>query len=409
MNKFDMLKNLFLRILTMGGKFVLIIFAVKFLSPDDVSEYGALISFISLAIYFFGFDLYISTARLYGNECDFKHSIAVQYSCYIILFFILVGVTLFFFESVFAKISLYLLFFLIVIEFLAQEIVRFLLSIGLYIKSSMVFFIKSGSWCYIAAILIYFEIIKDLDGVIIVWIFSCILSILLGSYFVKNYSNYLICKPYFELKELYCRFKSQSIIFISSLSFLLVTNMDKIVINTFQDKEKSAAYVLFSSITGAIITLIYAGLINPFFKGFSSSDLSVKRKVELLKSFAFKSLILFLFIVSFVIVLSEHLLFYLKKESYLDFFYILYFLCIFSFLHTLSLIPHFFLYIHKRDNEIAISSALSLMATSVLMYKSFYEKSHLMVIMSLIVGVIFMLFSKVFFSFRLRNDEKTAR
>lgn len=390
----------------MGGKFLLIIACVQAIEPQHISEFGAFSAYISIAIYIAGFDLYIGSARLFGEHTRFIHRLGIQFVLYIFITLGVLVVSSLVFNNLFSLVSFELLVLIILIDFISQELLRFLLSIGRFLKSSYVFFFKSGFWCYVSSFLLINSHIDSVQGILICWATSSAFSIMLALFFARDKVEFLKVKPRFKLKEISEIFGGQVLIFSSSLSFLMLTNMDKLFINTFPNKQLSAAYVFYASLTGAVITLIYTGLINPYFKSFSSMESNILAKVALLKGFAYKSIIFCLVSILGIFIIVEVLTKFLAKEYINEYSHLLLFFFLFVFLHTISLIPHFFLYIHKKDREIAISSVVTLVSTFLLMLVASYYKSHEGVILSLITGMLIMVFSKSLFCINVAKNER---
>ena len=391
-----MISTLLLRGFSMLGKFLLIFVMAASMSTNSIAEYGSLTSFIVMATYVTGFDFYIGYSRL-GTSIE-KNKFNLIRLLTNFIFSIPIFIFLIFFSELIGETQICIYIAIYFFAFIAQEFYRILIADGKFITSNVIFFLRSGLWCFISAIYINYtnhDSSYYLKFILLSWLISealCCMVFVIYLYFINT--EYLKVKS-FNLYMYKDVIRNQSIIFSSSLCILMINSFDKFFLNAYTDnKDFVSAYYINSIVANSILTIIYTSLINPRFKNFTTSNYTNKQKNEVLKKFSIQCLTVgFLFSTSFYFLFDQLANFlgrsYLEDNSFLKLPF-----TILIILNVINLIPHYYLFIYRKDRDIANISIFTAIFTLIMMFFLPSYLGSMGVLISLITGMIFMILYK---------------
>ena len=395
-----MLHSVIFRLCSMGAKFLFLVVAASKLTASELSQYGGINSLVLLSIYLIGADLYIDNSRkLVNNE---KEKYNINLSNQIIFSFILITVYLLIINIFKPKIvdSFLIIFSLLVVfEFINQEIYRLLLALGKYKQANILFFIKTGGWCLLSVLLLFIQEIQELKQII--WLVSCILSLVFGVSEIKGNLPSFVFSTSFRVFKL--NFTRNARIFSSSLALLSINNLDKIYLASMDMGEEVASYIFFSSLISSVLTIIYSGIVNPYYKQLVSNKFNDILVVLLLKKILAGGLSCCAFIFISLYFCKDLLLSLIGKEYLQDSYHIMYYLMFNMILVVIALVPHYYLFAFEKDKEIAIVSFVVLISQIILMptLYSFFGVEG--VIYSVLISTLLMFCLKSVYVFKIKG------
>lgn len=369
----------------MVGKFSFLFIAAKTLTAEDISLFGGISSLILVGSYLVTSDLYIGATRCYlsGNK-EYKIHLSNQF-IYSLITCITLLILIFVMKLVDSAKIFLILSLLIIIETVLQEIYRWLIACGDYKSANLLFFIKAGSWCYASTLLIYIGVIESLSDVFYIWGVGLCLGLMYAIGKIKNYFDIhsAVLTPSFSLFRK--SFYSNAIVFLSSISFLLIGNADKLFLGLYAEGEISASYILFSSITGSVMTIIFSGVINPYYAKIVISFENNKIFPIIFKIFI-SSILVCIFSFALIYLTVDWLLYFINKVYFTENKVVLYWLMLSVCFSVLSLGPHYYLFAQKSDKLIAACSLLTLLTLLLLMFSLYENYSVFGVIYSVVIS-----------------------
>lgn len=402
----ERLTNLALRGLSMGSKFVLVIFLAKYLSVADIGLYGLVVATVSFAIVLVGGDFYTYSQRELLGSDNSKWLWVIQHQSVAAIFLYIFALPLqviIFYNGWLPMILMPIYFLLLVSEHIAQEINRLLITMQKQLIASFVLFFRLGSWCWVViALFLWDESFRKLDVVLWSWLIGSLLSIIIGGFFVvrqlPNLNSSKIDKLWIK-KGYAIAFK----FFCATLCYRAIMTADRYVIEYVGGKDMLAVYVVYISIAMAInsvlvptvFSFIYPKLVGNYKKGNISEY--KKNLTELIRS---------VFIIGggvalLIGIFAPFVFQWTDKLILLDNTHILWLLLLMSFLYSVSMIPHYVLYAKGQDNQILYSHASGLLTFCVGCLISVSVGSVNFVLYSLISSMLCICAIKSWFAFKL--------
>ena len=375
--------NILLRASTLGGRFIFIFLISRFVNPDVIGEYGLLTASISLMMYILGLDFYMYTIREVikigpRNSGEYiKNHIALVACLYVICTPIVISI--FYFDFLPKKLIWWFIVILI-LEHVNQEISRFLIAFSRQTTASFSIFFRLGAWGPLIAILMYLSPeTRELEYVLIGWIFGGILSLAIGIYSITNLGISSFDK---EVNWSWIkRGVKVAIPLLAATVFIRsIFTVDRYWINQIAGAEVLGAYVLFMGIGGALLAILDAGVFvfsyPKLIEKYNATDRSAYNR-ELLNMY--KQTFALIIIFGVVTTLSlDIVLSWANKDIYFKYKDIFYLILGGVTTYSLSMVAHYGLYAEKRDKEIFICNLLSLIFffVSCLFYKKFINRAY---------------------------------
>lgn len=395
--------NLGLRAFTLLGKFFLIFFISRFLSPADVGLYGLVVAAISYILYFVGFDFYTFSTRdlLKQDKARWGQLLKSQGAFFLITYCIILPLSLFLFVFDFLPWSVLVWFFiLLVLEHINQELGRFLVIISEQTTASIVLFLRSGAWCIIAIVLfMFFPNLRSLDMVFLSWFIGSILASLFGTWMCARNLDIAGWKKRIDWGWIKQGLKIVIPFLLGTLALRGIHTVDRFWFEFLVSREVLGAYVLFMGICGALMSFLDAGVFM------YSYPVLIKMHYEHdsqgfnkeLKRLTILTITLSLFFVLCTLIVLPYLLEWIDNPIYIKNQYIFWFLLSSTIAYVISMIPHYALYAIGENKHIVMSHILGFIVFLFSTLVVSYADKILAVPIALSSTFLFVLFYKLFF------------
>lgn len=398
--------NILLRGLTLSSKFVLIIFLAKVFSPEDLGIFGILQASISYSLYFIGLDFYIYTTREIikrkeGNWGDIiKNQIVVATFLYLIFVPI---VMLLFYKNILPMRLLFWFFLLVFVEYVAQEINRILISLSEQLFASLVLFLRSGLWSLFSIYMMIRDAkFQNIEFVLCCWLVGGGIACVFGFWRIirkKPMGWSLPVNWGWIQKGVYISFP----FLLSTLCLRGILTLDRYWIKHIAGLEVVGAYVLFISLSNALVSFMDAGI---FVFTYPSLIMAFELKdrnlfLKKMKRFTKLSLSVGLSFSIISIISIKYILLLLKKSVYLNYVWMFPIVMISILVYCIGFVPQHGLYAQGRDRYIIISHIGSLVVFIVSTYALSLFLSESAVPVGVFVSMLFGLILKLYFYYKV--------
>ncbi|MBM3106686.1 hypothetical protein IIE18_16270 [Pseudomonas sp. V1] len=359
------LLNVSLRASTLLGKFFLIFFLARFLTPGELGRYGLLAATVGYALFVVGLDFYTYSTRelLKYERATWGSYLKAHGALCLLLYVMLLPVAIALFSAGLMPWPLLPWFFgLLFLEHINQELGRLLIAIGRPMVASVIFFFRSGIWAVLITVLMFFDgHWRTLENVLLAWVLGASVGLGVGVWCLRGLgiSQWRKAIDWGWVR----RGIAVAIPFvIATLALRGLFTLDRYWFQALTDIETLGVYVLFGGICNALIAFldagvfafIYPNLIKAYQDQEQSAFVSGVRKLfvqTLAVSLAFA------FCASVVI---HPLLTWLGKPIYLAQLDLFPWMLASAVLYALSMIPHYALYAQSLDKPIIRSHIASL-------------------------------------------------
>ena len=364
--------NLILRGLTLGSKFLLSIYLVKFLSLEANGEYGIFVATVSLLTYILGMDFYSFNNReiLQNNIADAGNKIKNQF---ILFFYIyLIVLPLLYFLGLFNFIGdEYLLLFYVILIFdhISTELYRLLVVFSKPIQANINLFLRTGIWILVLISAWHYNLndLKNLESVFYFWMIGSIISVI---YSIISLSTLKIKVPWKEKTNNKWILKGLKIalpFFIATLSYKVIQFTDRYMVEYFLGTKQTGVYFFFSNISMLIetfvqttVVMIYSPQLITAFNKDKTSRITVFNK------FSKEIIIYSLVAIAGVCMIIYPLLYIVEKTDLYHSIGVFFVMISTRLIFNISLIYHFKLYVAKKDKVIMTSTVIALIFNIVL-------------------------------------------
>lgn len=361
------LVNLILRGITLGSKFILVFFMAKILTPDEVGVYGIFTVTVSIALYFLGMDFYVFNTREILSSDDSNHSILIrnQIVFHAIIYAIIMPILLiiFFLEIIpWEYVSIFYL--ILILEHISQETNRLLITFSRPIAANLTLFFRSGAWAYAIVLLFLFDN-EGIHGLITIWIgwtVGILISIVISLYLLSDLKLHLIFKQPINWVWIKKGFFESLPFFGANIAIKIVEFSDRYFIKYFHGDALVGIYTVYNNIANVVVIFVTSGVIlilSPkIIKSFQDGEIDKYRHYmrKLTIGTTVSSIIVGLLTAGGIFIVID-LLDNILYSQYL----VSYWIRLLSVvIYSLSLIPHYVLYVRRADRKIIISSLIAL-------------------------------------------------
>lgn len=359
--------NIILRTITLASKFILMMFMAKYLMPEDIGIYGLMTVTLGLTIYILGMDFYVFNTReiLKGNEEDKGIFIRDQLIFHGILYVIILPlISTVFFIGILPWRYIVWFYVLLICEHLAQEAYRLLTTLSRPVLANLILFLRSGIWIYgFVGFAFFFENARNIKYIWLGWSLGALLSIIITVLVLKR--NVIWNKPSrVPINWLWIKkgLITSLPFFGGTLAFKLMEYADRYFIKFYHGEEMVGIYTFYFSFANVVQVFIFSGVIMILYPkivyAYQQGDL-VEYKTLMLKMS--KSIIISGICLMFLAVVGIQLVLYLlDKGIYRHYVTAYYILLIAVYINVIGQIPHYVLYVRKKDRVIIISSIAAL-------------------------------------------------
>jgi O-antigen/teichoic acid export membrane protein len=351
------LANLILRGFAIAGRFLVLIGIGKYLSESDLGTYGLFYSTIILSLYFIGLDFYTFTTReiIAADPADRLRIIRNQFVFHLLSYLVILPVLLpvFFFQIVPFEFMVWF-YFVLIFEHLSQEFFRIFIALSRSVFANFISFIRSGLWVIVLGVLWMLQVqsMISLRVILIAWAAGAALSVVIPVFYLRFILNTPL--PPFRIEW---RWMKHGLItalpfFTGSVCYKIIEHANRYYIDFFQGKELVGIFTFYAGIANivsvivntAVIIVVYPKLyeyyINQNWPKYKEEQRRFYRQVLLLSLSS--GLLLALVIYPIITVTG-------KSASFLPNITAYYYLIIANIVLNISLIPHFILYVQKKD------------------------------------------------------------
>jgi len=362
--------NLSFRGLAVLGRFLILIGIGKYLTVEDLGIYGLFYTSVIIAIYIIGFDFYTyNTRELIAAKKDKNlHLILDQFIFHAAFYMIMLPalLSIFFMDIVPIK-YIYMFYLVLIFEHISQELYRVFTALKKTVFANFISFIKTGLWVYILFILWYldFNHLKNLNTVFILWFSGALLSVLISIGYLSKLKlgkikNYKINKDW-----ILQGFKISIPFFISSLAYKTVEFSNRYFIDFFRDKSEVGIFTFYNGIANLINVIVFTAVIMIYYP--KLYDYYINNKSDLYKKTVNQFSILVISIslsIAVILVFGIPILLNIinKAEIYNQYLNVYYILIVANVILNISLIPHYIMYVKKKDNlimKITVAGAIT--------------------------------------------------
>ena len=346
--------NLLIRLAVPAVKFLSILVFAKALSVEDFATYGLILAYTSFFGLVYGMDFYAYTHRFFVTETlkPFvlrKHlklaSAMAPLQAVVALIWL--------FSSGFSGAIVFLVMVLFMIEYISQELYRYLILEEKQIRASLSLAMRQAVW--MVPLATYGIIANELSLALVLasWILGAIISIGIA---VKPLTQYLVGAPLsdplsplpnFIFEGLKLSFK----FLIGSLCLKAVFVVDRYVLSSLPNPEHLAAYAFIMSFCMIIYTAVDASILSFYYRRILSGGLSSSQFYKLLLLVAAVSA--GISIVSGAMLKVSVSLFSLDEiYNQLDIFF---YGALAISCYVCSMVPHYFIYQKRADTYLILS------------------------------------------------------
>lgn len=393
--------NLFIRALTLLGKFILLFYMAKFLNPEEVGVYGLIVVIVSYSIYAVGFDFYTySTRELVHRDKKNWGDFLKSQTLLILLTYISILPIILFLSSYSVPVEwLCFLGFLIVLEHLNQELMRLLIIDNNVVLANNLLFIRCGLWCYIIIGCMFFSLVeKQLDSILYAWICFDIIALVVG---LLAFNKNLVFNKgrTIDIEWLKSGLKICVPLLVSTLILRAITTVDRLWLEQIEGLEVIAAYSLFIGLTNAIISFLETSVFSFIYPKMIQEKENSKKFRILVRKMFIQALGLSSLISLILIFCFPYFLHWIGKDLYYTYKNIFYVVLFANLIYCISMIPHYILYAKHRDRQIVISHIIGLSVFIISTIFFVHNNIPVAVAYGLVCSFLSILIAKVIFSF----------
>ncbi len=358
--------NLLIRGFSMASKLFLIVVLAKLLEPSEVGKFGLFIATVSLTVLIIGADFYAYSQRelLKRKKDNWSFIIQHQILAALLLYVLLLPFTLllFIFELL-PKEFVYIFYFILILEHIAQEIYRLLIVMEKQLLASWVLFVRTSIWIWIAIPLMWtIPYLNSLNTILVAWSIGSILSIVLGGYIiykeVPKWKLYSVDKSW-----LITGLKVGTFFFVSTISYQGILTIDRYIIEFYSTSIELGVYVFYISLIlgiggflqAAIFSFLYPKLIKYYPL---KNKLAFQKTMNELTYFTIGLSLVFIIFLYFIV---PNLINWINKPIYAEYLELFYILLTMLFVFALAQIPHQGLYAMHKDKVIVYSHITGLL------------------------------------------------
>ncbi len=355
-----LVSNVVLRGVTLASRFCFVFFVARLLGPKELGTYGLFTAAIGYSLYFVGLDFYTYSTRdiLKRSANEWGGLLKSQGALVFVLYSLLFPLLAVLFLNDILPVQYVLYFFpLLVLEHVNQELGRIFNAASKQLLTSMLLFIRQGTWAIVVVLLMIADAkYRTLHYIFWSWMLSGIAAIVLGGIKLKRMRlggwaktvdwqwigrGLRVCLP----------------LLLSTMALQAIFTLDRYWINYLNGVEVVGAYVLYFGLASTMITFLDAAVFS-----FALPRLIKAYHEGQLESFhADLALVLgrtIFFCIVFSIgtlVIIEPLVDWIGNPLFKAFGHIYYLLLVVMCLYALSMIPHYGLYAMGLDRIIVFS------------------------------------------------------
>jgi len=340
----------------MLAKFLLIIYIGKYLSIDELGEYGLFVITVTIAIYFLGLDFYTYNSReiLAKEEKKRLALIRDQFIFHLLVYVVVLPLLLSVFLLGLIDIEYLLYFYLILVfEHLSQELYRLYTTLKKPIFANFLLFLRTGLWVY-AILILWISEKKEtmnLETVWVGWLIGSLLSIMIGVVYLKKEYDRTILSKKIDWKWIKNGIKVSIPFFIGTLAYKVIEFSDRYMIDYYMTKADVGIYTFFSGIANTVNIIVFTLVIMVYYPLLVEQYQQKKNDLfeKTLKIFSQKTMLYSLASCLLIFGLIGFVLDFMGKVEFHNHIDTLWVLVIANIILNISFVAHYILYAAQKD------------------------------------------------------------
>lgn len=357
--------SLTLRGFTLLLKFGLVIVLAKYLSLEELGQFGLVLAINALAGYFIGLDFYqFSTREILASVSEnrpqlIRNQFLLHFlACLVILPIIFLIVSIYLLQM---KIAL-LTILIVLLEQFSQEIFRLLATLSRPVVANVVYFIRQGSWVPIACILIWRNgDHRSLETVLEFWIAGAFISLIVGCYYLSDLAWRNILNARIDWAWIKKGVSSSLVLLASTLLINVTIYLSRFFLSSNHYEKEVGIITFFWSIATVVQTLTYTGIIMVLYpkliSAYQCGDISLYKR--LYYKMTFSSLISLVMMVLLALMLIGMVLSWIDKPEYQNSVYILPWLLASVVFYCLAQVANYALYVRHMDYQSLLTAVIA--------------------------------------------------
>jgi O-antigen/teichoic acid export membrane protein len=363
--------NLVLQFITLASKALLLFGLARYLTPADVGVFGLLVVTLNLAMYAIGLDFYTFTTReLLRRPPDavprmLRDQLAFHVATYVVVLPFLPLV--FTFGALPWSLAVAFVT-LLVVEHLAQEMQRVLITLQRPIHGAVLSFVRGGVWVYIVLALMAFEpSLRTLRTAIVGWITASAASLVGGAYYLRD-QPWSRATGAVDWRWIRNGLRIGLPFLGATLALRTVFSIDRYALEASWGAEAVGVYTLYASIRNAIQSLLDMGVMAVLrpkvVRAWQVGDMEQYRHLMRNLTIATTGTAMALCLAAAVGIVP--VLWFVGNPVYGEHLVTYWIVLAVTLVAALADVPHTALYAREKDRAIIVSTALSLGAAVVL-------------------------------------------
>ncbi|MFT4848170.1 MAG: O-antigen/teichoic acid export membrane protein [Sediminicola sp.] len=348
--------NLALRGLSIGGRFLLVIFISKELSVSSLGVFGLFNTTVLLAVQFVGFDFYVFNTReiIRAESRNRFNLIFNQFFLHLATYLLILPLILPFIEgNLFKGNFLIYLIVILILEHLGNEVYRLLICLQNSILASIVLFLRTSAWVFILLIISFYKDV-NLELIFLLWIIGAFFSIIVGGFKI-----YKLPKPTHAYKININWIKKGLLVslpfFISTILMKITEFSNRYFLDYYFSKEDVGIFTFFVNFSNILSVVVYTLVVMTELPALIESHKNVKTYVKLKNQFKRKITNYSFIFTPLVFVVIFPVILILDQVIYLDYIASYIILLATNLIICLTYVTHNFLYVENQDKNILIS------------------------------------------------------
>jgi O-antigen/teichoic acid export membrane protein len=369
------MKNLYcicLRSVTLISKFILIIFLSRYITPGELGIYGLMTASIAWAVYIVGYDFYsVNMREILATAYDERvYLIRDQFVFYGFVYCIIFPLLLLiFFTHILSWKYMPWFYSILVLEHLAQEGDRLLITFSRQLEANIVLFLRGGLWVYV--VIAVSQLVThhmSLAFVFSGWMIGVFSAVFLVVIMFRKLNWRKVLHKKVDWYRLRKNAQRATVLFIATMSIQAIMYLGRFFLKFYTNYETVGVYSYFSSLLNVIPVFAYTGIFA-FMMPKLVQDYNDKKFLEFKRTVNEMLFTLGFFIVATGILASGGIFIVLAitgKAIYYSNLNVYWILLCATICNVLAMIPHYVLYAKRLDSLLLFSSILCIITAFVL-------------------------------------------
>ncbi len=357
---------LFVRVLTLGVRFLFNLIIIKSFSLEDYGTYSLFYTTITLFVILAGLDFYnYNTRELLGsNEIKQRQLLGDQLMFHVVTYLIFIPLSYPVLHSFVPDRYIFIFYLIFVVEHLSQEGYRLLITYSRPLLANLSQFIRMAFWCilfYVFSHPAVHLVELSLASIFGLWFVFALISVMMIAFHIRR-RNLIEFTGFHALPS---RIKTglgiSLTFFISTVLFKIIEFSSRYILDIVATKADVGIFTFYSNLTNLIyvtthsvtIAVLYPQLI----RSFNGQDSGVFMKIR--KKFLREIIVVSVLVTFLILVTAPFLMELIDRPALKEHYSVLVVLLAGMIFYMLSYYPHYMLYLHRMDRAILISSFIA--------------------------------------------------